>query len=65
MPVRLGPEELVDDRYLLDTFLEHTRDHVYFKNADSRFLRISRALAETSLAVKPRRRQPPLLRALD
>jgi diguanylate cyclase (GGDEF)-like protein/PAS domain S-box-containing protein len=45
-PVRLGPEELVDDRYLLDTFLEHTPDHVYFKDAASRFLRISRSLSD-------------------
>src|SRR5919197_4822294 len=44
-PLRPGPEELVDDRYLLDTFLEHTPDSVYFKDDKSRFLRISRALA--------------------
>jgi diguanylate cyclase (GGDEF)-like protein/PAS domain S-box-containing protein len=46
LPLRPGPDELVDDRYLLDTFLEHTPDSVYFKDAKSRFLRISRALAE-------------------
>jgi diguanylate cyclase (GGDEF)-like protein/PAS domain S-box-containing protein len=45
VPARTGPEELIDDRYLLDTFLEHTPDHVYFKDAQSRFIRISRALA--------------------
>ncbi len=45
MPLRPGPEELVNDRYLLDTFLEHTPDSVYFKDDKSRFIRISRALA--------------------
>jgi diguanylate cyclase (GGDEF)-like protein/PAS domain S-box-containing protein len=38
-------DELHDDRYLLDTFLENTTDHVYFKDAEGRFLRVSRALA--------------------
>jgi diguanylate cyclase (GGDEF)-like protein/PAS domain S-box-containing protein len=46
LPLRPGPQELIDDRYLLDTFLEHTPDSVYFKDAKSRFLRISCALAE-------------------
>jgi diguanylate cyclase (GGDEF)-like protein/PAS domain S-box-containing protein len=46
LPLRPGPEELVDDAYLLDTFLEHTPDSVYFKDGQSRFMRISRALAE-------------------
>jgi len=44
-PLRPGPDELMDDRYLLDTFMEHTPDHVYFKDAQSRFIRISHALA--------------------
>jgi PAS domain S-box-containing protein len=43
---RSGAEELIDDRYLLDTFLEQTPDHVYFKDAASRFIRISSALAQ-------------------
>ncbi len=46
LPLRLGPQELVDDYYLLDTFLEYTPDSVYFKDEKSRFMRISRALAE-------------------
>ena len=45
VPLRRGPEELVDDRYLLDALLENTPDHVYFKDSHSRFLRISNALA--------------------
>jgi diguanylate cyclase (GGDEF)-like protein/PAS domain S-box-containing protein len=45
LPLRKGPEELVDDRYLLDAFLENTPDHVYFKDAQSRFLRVSASLA--------------------
>jgi diguanylate cyclase (GGDEF)-like protein/PAS domain S-box-containing protein len=45
VPLRRGPEELIDDRYLLDALLENTPDHVYFKDSQSRFIRISRALA--------------------
>ncbi len=44
-PLRPGPEELMDDRYLLDTFMEQTPDHVYFKDEQGRFIRVSRALA--------------------
>jgi diguanylate cyclase (GGDEF)-like protein/PAS domain S-box-containing protein len=44
-PLRPGPDELMDDRYLLDTFMEYTTDHVYFKDVQSRFIRISHALA--------------------
>jgi len=44
-PLHLGPEELLDDRYLLDTFLENTPDHVYFKDEQSRFIRVSCAMA--------------------
>lgn len=47
LPLRPGPEELMDDRYLLDTFMEYTPDHVYFKDDRSRFLRISNALADS------------------
>ena len=43
--LRQGPDELIDDRYLLDALLENTPDHVYFKDAHSRFTRISTALA--------------------
>jgi diguanylate cyclase (GGDEF)-like protein/PAS domain S-box-containing protein len=39
------PEELTDDRYLLDTLMERTPDQVYFKDDKSRFVRISRGLA--------------------
>ena len=38
-PLRPGPEELMDDRYLLDTFMEHTPDRVFFKDEKSRFIR--------------------------
>jgi diguanylate cyclase (GGDEF)-like protein/PAS domain S-box-containing protein len=46
LPLRPWPEELLDDRYLLDALLEHMPDAVYFKDARSRFIRMSRALAE-------------------
>src|SRR6266542_2631746 len=37
---------VVTDQQLLDAFLEHVPDCVYFKDRDSRFVRISRALAD-------------------
>ena len=42
----LCPEELLDDRYLLDTLMEQTADQIYFKDTKSRFIRISRGLAD-------------------
>jgi len=35
----------VDESQLLQTFLENTPDHVYFKDLDGRFTRLSRSLA--------------------
>ena len=45
VPLRRGPEELIDDRYLLDALLENTPDNIYFKDWQSRFIRISTSLA--------------------
>ncbi len=44
-PFPFGPEELRDDRYLLDTLLEHMPDQIYVKDVRSRFVRISHTLA--------------------
>ena len=43
--LRLAPDELGDDRFLLDTLLEHMPDQIYFKDVKSRFVRISRTQA--------------------
>lgn len=42
---RSNPGCEVEDRNLLDAFLEHIPDNVFFKDKDSRFLRVSRAMA--------------------
>ena len=39
-------EMLAQERYLLYTLMENVPDHVYFKDTESRFLRISKAHAE-------------------
>jgi diguanylate cyclase (GGDEF)-like protein/PAS domain S-box-containing protein len=36
--------DAIEDRYLLETFLSATPDHVYFKDTESRFTRISASL---------------------
>ena len=43
---RRAEETLRRERFLVDTLMEHLPDSIYFKDADSRFLRINRAMAE-------------------
>jgi diguanylate cyclase (GGDEF)-like protein/PAS domain S-box-containing protein len=45
IPKRSMNRENQLDRDLLDAFLEHIPDNVFFKDCDSRFVRISRAMA--------------------
>ena len=42
---RKAEQVLVEQRALLDALMDNTPDHIYFKDAESRFTKISRALA--------------------
>jgi diguanylate cyclase (GGDEF)-like protein/PAS domain S-box-containing protein len=44
-PPSADPAKLFDAGHLLQTFLENTPDHVYFKDTEGRFTRLSRSLA--------------------
>ena len=39
-------ETLRRERFLVDTLMEHVPDSIYFKDAESRFLRVNRAMAQ-------------------
>ena len=39
-------DEVAFERFLLTTFLENSPDYIYFKDANSRFIRVSKALAD-------------------
>ena len=57
-------DELLDDRYLLDALLEYSPDHLYFKDRQSRFVRVSRSLAEWMGLKRPDRGDRALRRRL-
>jgi PAS domain S-box-containing protein len=43
---RLAEEELAQEQYLMRTLMDNLPDHIYFKDHESRFLRINKALAQ-------------------
>jgi PAS domain S-box-containing protein len=44
---RRAEEALAQEQYLLSTLMASTPDHIYFKDAESRFLRINPAMADS------------------
>jgi len=45
-PRRRAEQKLSLERELVNALMEHTPDHVYFKDTESRFLRVSQAMAK-------------------
>ena len=45
-PLRMANKALARERRLLAALMNHTPDHVYFKDGESRFIRISKSLAD-------------------
>ena len=43
---KIAEEELTQERYLMRTLMDNLPDHIYFKDHESRFLRINKALAQ-------------------
>lgn len=43
---RQAEQALVQERYLLNSLMENTPDHIYFKDVEKRFVRINRAMAD-------------------
>ena len=43
---KLAEEELSQEQYLMRTLMDNLPDHIYFKDHESRFLRINKALAQ-------------------
>ena len=44
---KLSEEELAREQYLMQTLMDRLPDHIYFKDRDSRFIRISKSLAQS------------------
>jgi two-component system, sensor histidine kinase and response regulator len=43
---KLAEEELAQERYLMRTLMDNLPDHIYFKDLESRFLRINKSMAQ-------------------
>lgn len=54
LPGEISDPELADDGYLLSALLEHSTDRIYFKDSESRFVRINRRKAQLMGLSDPR-----------
>ena len=43
---KLAEEELSQEQYLMHTLMDNLPDHIYFKDRESRFIRINKALSQ-------------------
>src|SRR5437867_7636431 len=46
-------QALQQERFLMETLMDHVPDHIYFKDLQSRFLRVNRSLAEVFKLKEP------------
>jgi PAS domain S-box-containing protein len=51
---RYAQEDIERERFLVETLMDHIPDHIYFKDCESRFIRINSAMARVFKLKEPR-----------